>query len=122
MKLSKVNGLMGFAARSRNLVTGYDTCLRLIGSGRIKLLIISEDVGEKTREKMVQKCTSRNIEWRTFGKAEELSEAVGKTDKGLFGITDKGFAESIAKEIDRIQSEREVTDSDESSRASQGTE
>ncbi len=114
MQQNKINGLLGLAARSRNLVTGYNNCLQMIGRNKIKLLIITEDVGEKTKEKMVQKCTSHEIEWRLYGKAEELSEAVGKQDKGLFAITDKGFAESIVKEIDQIQSEREVTDADES--------
>ena len=114
MKAGRLEGLMGFAARSRNLVTGYNTCLAMMGNRKIKLLIISEDVGEKTKDKMVQKCTFNNIEWRVFGKAEDLSQMTGKEDKGLFGITDKGFAKSICEEIDRIQSERKVSDGHES--------
>ncbi len=98
----KIMGLLGFAAKSRNLVTGYNTCLKLIPSGKLKLLIISHDVGDNTRNKMIQKCESYGVDYREFGKSEELSHATGKEDKGLFGITDKGFANSILKEIDRI--------------------
>lgn len=106
--LNKIMGLLGFAARSRNLVTGYNTCLKLIPGGKVKLLLIGEDVGENTREKMSQKCETYKVPVRIVGTCEELSHATGKEDKGLFGITDEGFSKSLIKEIDKIQTEREV--------------
>ena len=105
---NKVFSLMGFAARSKNLVTGYNTCLKLIPGRKLKLLIIGEDVGENTKSKMIQKCESYNVPIRIISSCEELSHITGKEDKGLFGITDEGFAKSLVKEIDKILSEREV--------------
>ena len=105
---SKFESLMGFAARSGSIVTGYNTCLSMIRSRRIALLILAEDIGENTREKMMQKCASNGVQVRTFGKAEELSHMTGRTDKKTFGITDKDFAKSICREIDLFQSERKV--------------
>jgi ribosomal protein L7Ae-like RNA K-turn-binding protein len=110
----RVLGLMGLAARARKLMTGYNTCLSAIESGSLKLLIIAEEVGENSSGKMISKCRSRGIDCRRYGSAPVLSHATGKTDKGIFGITDRGFAESIKKEIDLIQSERTVTAHDES--------
>ena len=108
---NKVYGLMGFAARSRNLVTGYNTCLKLIPSGKLKLLIIAGDVGENTRQKLSQKCQSYNVPVVVYGTCEEMSKATGKEDKGLFGLTERGFAESIMREIEKEnnnKTEREV--------------
>ena len=113
MAESKAAGLFGFCARSGNLRTGYNTCLALIGQRKVKLLVISEDVGEKSRDKMIAKCESQQVDYRVFGKAEDLSHWTGKNDKGLFAITDKGFAASILKEIDRLRSEREAKDGNE---------
>ena len=108
----KVISLLGFAARSRNLVTGYNTCLKLIPSGKLKLLIIADDVGDNTRDKMLQKCETYGIDVVRFGSCEELSKATGKEDKGLFGITEMGFARSIKESIDKYEiemnSEKEV--------------
>lgn len=104
----KVMGLLGFATKSRNLVTGYNTCLKLIPSGKMKLLIIAEDVGDNTRKKMLQKCDTYNVKVRVFGTCDELSLATGKEDKGLFGVTDGGFAQSITKQIDEINEVKEV--------------
>ncbi|MDY6037406.1 MAG: ribosomal L7Ae/L30e/S12e/Gadd45 family protein [Eubacterium sp.] len=114
MKNSKFRSYMGFAARSGNLQTGYNTALLLISKRKAKLLIVAEDVGENTRSKMIQKCISNNIKYRIFGKAEELSQITGNIDKGIFAIIDRGFAESICKEIDIIQSEKEVSNGNKS--------
>ena len=105
---NKVRGLLGFASKSRNLVTGYNTCLKLIPTGKMKLLIIAGDVGANTRKKMMEKCDTYRVPVRIFGKCEDLSAATGKEDKGLFGLTDEGFAKSIMKQIDEMKQEREV--------------
>ena len=108
--MNKVCSYMGFAARSRNLVTGYNTCLLSMNKKKIKLLILTEELSENTLNKMIQQCTKTKTEYRIFGNAEELSKITGKDGTGIFGIIDKHFAEIICTEIDRIQSESEVSE------------
>lgn len=108
MNRNKVFSYLGFAARSRNLVTGYNTCIMMIEKRKLKLLILTEDLADNTVKKMQQKCSKHDIKYRIFGKADELGRIAGKPGKGVFGITDSHFAEIICKEIDLIQSEREV--------------
>ena len=108
MVRNKVMTYFGFAAKSRNLVTGGNTCLMMMDRKKIKLLIVTEDIAENTVKKMLQGCNKNNIDYRIFGKSDELSAITGTDGKGIFGITDKHFAEIIGKEIDLIQSEREV--------------
>ena len=105
---NKVMSYLGFAAKSRNLVTGAGTCQMMMEKGKIQLLIVTDDIAENTMKKMLQCCNRNNIEYRVFGNSDELSRITGKSGKGIFGITDKHFAEIIVKEIDQIQSEREV--------------
>ena len=106
MVRNKVESYMGFAARSRNLITGYNTCIMMMGKRRVKLLILSEDLAENTIKKMVSECNRNKVEYRIFGNSDDLSHITGKSGKGIFGITDNHFAEIICKEIDKIQSER----------------
>lgn len=108
MENNKVFSYLGFAAKSRNLVTGYNTCLMMMERKKLRLLIVAEDVSENTIKKMRQKCLTSSIEFRIFGNSDELSRITGNSGKGIFGITDSHFAKIIVKEIDRIQSEREV--------------
>ena len=103
---NKVESYMGFAAKSRNLVTGYNTCIMMMGKRKVKLLILCEDLVENTIDKMVSECNKNKVAYRIFGSSDDLSYVTGKAGKGIFGITDKHFAEIICKEIDLIQSER----------------
>ena len=52
MVRNKVMTYLGFAARSRNLVTGGNTCAMMMDRKKIKLLIITEDMAENTVKKM----------------------------------------------------------------------
>jgi len=104
----KVFSYLGFAAKSRNMVTGYNTCEMMMARRKIKLLIVAEDLAENTKKKMTQQCDKYNIDLKIFGKSEILSQKTGNSGKGIFGITDSHFAKIISEEIDRIQSEREV--------------
>lgn len=110
----KIKGYLGLATKAGKLVTGYNTCLDLIPTGKIKLVILATDVGENTRSKIEGKCKSYGIPFRIGLDAETMSRACGKEDKGVFGFTDKGFSASIIKIIDKdtkefeILSEREV--------------
>lgn len=109
MERDKLYSYLGFASKSRNLITGYNTCLMAMTKGKIKLLIIAEDLALNTIDKMESKCKSQDIDYRIFGNAEELSHRTGNDNKGIFGITDDNFAKVICKEIDLIQSkEKEV--------------
>ena len=80
----------------------------MMSKKKIKLLILTKDLSENTMKKMLQQCSKWNIVYRIFGSSEELSQITGKAGKGVFGRTDQHFAEIILKEIDLIQSEREV--------------
>lgn len=105
---NKAFSYLGFAARSRNLITGYNTCIMMMGKRKVRLLILAEDLAENTIEKMLTQCNKYKVEYRIFGNSDDLSHITGKSGKGIFGITDNHFAEIICKEIDLIQSEREV--------------
>jgi ribosomal protein L7Ae-like RNA K-turn-binding protein len=96
----KVDSYLGFAAKSRNLVSGYHTCLHAIRQKKLKLLILSEDLSENTVEKLSKYSAENGIPFRRYGKTEELSKITGNTERGVFGVTDGNFADAILREID----------------------
>ena len=96
----KVDSYLGFAAKSRNLVSGYHTCMHTIRQKKLKLLILSEDLSENTVKKLSKLTTDHGVPLRIYGKMEELSKITGSQERGIFGITDVNFADAILKEID----------------------
>lgn len=100
----KMLSYMGFAAKARKIVNGYNTCVFTMEKRKIKLLIIAEDLAENSKKKMIQAANKHNVEYRIFGDSDEMSHMTGTEGKGIFGITDENFANVISKEIDNIQS------------------
>ena len=96
----KVDSYLGFAAKSRNLVSGYHTCMHTIRQKKLKLLILSEDLSDNTVKKLSRLANENEVPMRIYGKSEELSKATGSQERGIFGITDGNFADAILKEID----------------------
>lgn len=96
----KIDSYLGFAAKSRSMVTGYNTCLMMMDRKKIKLLILAGDLSEKTVKKMREAAKNKSIPCRSYGTSEELSRICGKQGKGVFGITDMNFAKAIINEID----------------------
>lgn len=74
--------------------------------GRLKLLIICEDIGENTRKKLIAKAVSTRTKYRIYGESSELGRAVGKEGRGVIGIVDNNFAQVITKEIDNDNLDR----------------
>ena len=95
----KALSLMGFAARARKIQTGYNTARTLMEKGRGRLLIIAEDLSENTKDKMISYAGQYEVPYEVYGMADELSHITGNSGKGIFIITDKQFAETIAKAI-----------------------
>jgi len=101
---NKVFSYMGFAAKARKLVTGYNTCVYMMEKRKIRLLILAEDLAENSVKKMVSAAEKHHVSYKIFGTKEQLSQITGNADKGIYGITDDNFAKVISDGIDHIQS------------------
>ncbi|KXG75794.1 L7Ae/L30e/S12e/Gadd45 family ribosomal protein [Thermotalea metallivorans] len=91
----KILSFLGLAQRSGNLVTGEDTCQHYIKKGNIYLVVIAEDASENTKKKFQDMCKYRNIRCVIYGKREDLSHAVGKLNRAVYGMKDAAFAKKI---------------------------
>ena len=92
----KVLNYLGLAARGRLLVSGYNTCVFMIDKRKVRLLVIAEDLSEIAERK--------NVPYRIYGSMRELSHMTGKTDSGIFGVTDENLAKVISEKIDHRES------------------
>lgn len=76
---------------------GADSVEENIIKQKVKLLIISEDSSERTKNKFIKLCEKYNIPVIIDGDIDTLSKAIGKNNKAIIGIKDINFAESIQK-------------------------
>ena len=100
----KIESYLGFAARSRNLVTGYNTCIMAMQKRKLKLLILASDLSENSIEKLVKEAEKTGTSYKIYGSFSGLSHIKGKDNKCVFCVTDRNFADIISQEIDKEQS------------------
>ena len=96
----KTETYLGFAKKSGNLLAGYNTCISAMNKGKIKLLIICEDVAENSMEKITGLAKANHTKYRIYGHSDVLGPVTGSPGRAIFGITDAGFAKTIADEIE----------------------
>ena len=97
----KVISYLGFAKKSGNLLTGVNTCSFAMAKGKVKLMVLAEDISENSRKKIMKEIRKYGVNHIEYGNSEELSHAVGASGRNVFAICDKGFAEAITQEIER---------------------
>ena len=66
-------------------------------------MILATDLSQNTLDKFTRLCEREKIQYRICLTAEQLSLYAGEEGKGIFGITDQGFADVICKEIDLMK-------------------
>ena len=90
-------GLLGLTAKAGKIVFGTESCLDMVAKRKVKLVIVTEDSSERTKKHFKEKCKENNINFYIYGNREELSKAIGKTNKTVIGIKDKNLAGAIQK-------------------------
>lgn len=100
---SKAMSLLGFAKRSGNLVSGTGTCTFAIRKGKVRLMILAEDVSEGTEKKIMKEIRKKGVPYIKYGTIDELSHIAGESGRSVFAVLDDQFARSILREIDPKQ-------------------
>lgn len=93
----KILGLVGLAARARKISFGADSVELQIKKKKVKLIIVAEDASTRTKEKFIKLSEQFNIPIEIMGGIDELSKAIGKSNKAIVGIEDINLASEIQK-------------------------
>ena len=120
----KYLNLLGFASKSGKIMFGDDDVILGLERNKVSLIIISEDMSQKAKEKFLKRLENvfenrykyngynkkviikekiakenKNIKAIIVGTKEENSSAVGKVNKPIIGICDNNLSKGIIKSI-----------------------
>ena len=99
--MQKFLTMLGFAMKSGNIITGDDTCEMFLKKRRIKLLIVAADASENTKDKFRFLTRQQEVQLVEISTKEELSQAIGKYNRAVIGITNRKFANSLIQLLDQ---------------------
>lgn len=101
MKLkNKIISLLGFASKAGKLGYGFEATLSAIKARKTKLIIIAEDISEKSRKEIAYFADRQNVKHITLEglNIKAVSDAVGRKC-GIVSVNDSGFADGITAYI-----------------------
>ena len=92
--------MIGLATRARKTISGEELVVKSLK--RIELVFLASDAGPNTTKKVTTKCGTNEVRLVQLFSREELSKAIGKNNRVVCGITDKGFANAIKKLLEEV--------------------
>lgn len=95
MSKSKVLSLIGLCQRARLLVSGEEMSLDKIKSNQAKLVFLAKDAAQNTSKRVLDKSKFYGVDVIQSFSSDELSNAIGKSNRKVIVIKDKGFAEKM---------------------------
>jgi len=98
--VERIYTFLGLATKAGKLLSGDETCERALKSGKVYLVIVSEDASDNTKKKFKDMCSYRDIGIRYFGEKELLGKFTGKKIRSVIAIAERGFAEHLKEMID----------------------
>lgn len=94
-KFKKISNLLGLAQRSGNLTSGEFSIAKPVKSGKIKLLIVANDVSDETNKQYYNMAQYYNIMLIKLFTKDELGNMIGKGYRAAVAVNDHGFAKAI---------------------------
>lgn len=102
MKPDKLLSQLGMAMRAGKLVTGDETVLKAVRTGKAHLVVLAADASDNTKKKFRDKCSSYGITLTEASDREQLGRAIGKPERVVLAVTDMQFGKMIANHLSPI--------------------
>lgn len=90
--MDSVLSFLGIARRAGKILYGEKLYEHMKD---VKLVFIASDASEKTKERILKKCSYYEIPWIADYGFKEISEAIGRHNVKIAGIADEGMARSV---------------------------
>lgn len=97
--VNKIYGLLGICSKAGKIVCGTEAVIEGIYKNQIELVIVAEDTSQKTKQKIENICSEKNITVKYFGTIFDNSNAIGKVNKAIIGVKDKNLAKALLEKI-----------------------
>ena len=92
----KILNLLGLATRARMITLGEEFVLKQI-QGDHALVFLASDAGENIKKKITDKAKTYNKVVVSDFTTDELSKAIGKENRKVILVTDKGFIKKFSE-------------------------
>lgn len=87
--------LLGLARRSGRLEVGFEAVRRALGTNKVHLLVLAQDLSAGTLGKFKASSAHEGIPVIKPASKQELGRALGRREAGIVAILDEGFSKAL---------------------------
>ena len=99
---NKIFSMLGLATRSRNIVSGEFMTEKSVKSKQAVLVLVATDASDNTKKMFRNMCEFYKVPYYVYGTKEELGHCMGKEFRASLAVIDRGFANSIIKNLEEV--------------------
>lgn len=97
--MNKIYSLIGLAQKAGRVSSGTLAVKTSIVQKKAKLLIISKDISEASKQSLLKLCEKNKVPWFSYGQKNNLGSCIGKAYRVALTINDKQMATVIINNI-----------------------
>lgn len=99
MNKEKILNLIGLAARARMTILGEEVVIKTISNNPNSIVFLAKDSGNNIKKKIRNKTKTYNCYLVEDFTSSELSKTIGKENRKIVLVTDKGFIKKFLEYI-----------------------
>lgn len=94
--VERLYSCLSLAQKAGALVSGYQALSTAWSQGKLRYLIVAENIAPSRAAEYHQWCEQQHIPWMTFSSKEELGKRLGKLSRSAVGLLDPHFCNLCA--------------------------
>ncbi len=100
MNKQKILNLLGLAFRARKVTLGEEFVLKELAKDQDNLVFLASDAGKNIKNKIIKKTDYYSVILIDLFTTDELSKAIGKENRKVILVSDKGFNKKFKEYLD----------------------
>ncbi len=97
--MDRILSLLGLARKAGRIVDGEAGAEECVRRKKAFLLIVAEDASERTARVFLRLAEEMKCPVFRYGTKQSLGAAIGKNDRAVIALLDRGFSETLINEL-----------------------
>lgn len=93
---------LGIITKAGKVVSGDESVLDTIRSGKAKLVLVASDASDNTIKKYTDKCSYYRVDIKVVSTKEELGMLTGTSIRAVVAIVDENMANTLKSKIEKV--------------------
>ena len=103
MQRRKLISLISLSMRAGKIVSGEDSCVKALQSGRARVVFVASDASDNTRKKFADKSSYYGVPCYSYFSKADIESSIGKPNRATIICTCDSFAARMQELLSNLE-------------------